>query len=155
MMNSAHESLVVEVMFQIEKDAQGYPKSRDSEALLCKPLNAECSLCVVASVPFYLRSIAYGDTISTEGNPAGCLQFKEVIKRGGYSVYRILLHDPTKKDELIQKLLDFDVLLEKDGNLIAFAVSPTADSDAILDYVMTGKQKDFWGAQDGYVFENS
>ena len=90
---------------------QGYPKPRDAEALLCKPLDPECSQCVVASVPFYLRNVAYGDTISTEENPPNCLRFKSVVARGGYGVYRILLHDATKKDELIRKLLDPDVLL--------------------------------------------
>ncbi len=154
-MSSAQETLVVEVTFQIERDAKGYPKSRDSEALLCKPLNAECTRCVIASVPFYLRNVAYGDTISTEQDPSGSLHFKEIVKRGGYSVYRILLHDIAKRDQVIAELLDFDVVLERDGNLIAFAVPPTANSDAIVDYVLAGKQKCFWGAQDGYVFESS
>jgi Domain of unknown function (DUF4265) len=154
MMSSTHETLVVEVWFEVEKDADGYPKSRDQEALLCKPLNADCTLCVAASVPFYLRNVAYGDTISTEQDPSGSLRFKEIMKRGGYSIYRILLHDTAKKDQLIAKLLDFGVLLERDGNLIAFAVPPTANSDAIVDYILAGKKKGIWGAQDGYIFES-
>lgn len=153
-MSSSQESLVVEVRFEIEKDAEGYPKSRDAEALLCKPSNPECSLCVVASVPFYLRNVAYGDTVSTEESPSGALRFREVIERGGYSIYRILLHDTTRKDELIRKLLDLDVLLEHEGDLIAIAVPPAADSDAVVDYVIDGKRRGFWGAQDGYVFED-
>ena len=152
-MNSSQETLVVEVRFEIEKDSEGYPKSRDAEELLCKPLNPECSLCIVASIPFYLRNVAYGDTISTEEDPSGCLRFKDIVARGGYSVYRIFLHDSTKKDALISKLLDLDVLLERDGNLIAIAVPPTADTDAIVDYILKGKSEGFWGAQDGYVVE--
>ena len=153
MMSSSPEALVVEVRFEIEKDAEGYPKSRDAEALLCKPLDTECSLCVVASVPLYIRKVAYGDTISTEENPTGCLQFRDVVARGGYSVYRILLHDATKKDELISRLLDLDVLLEQDGDLIAIAVPPTADTDAIVEYILDGKRAGLWGAQDGHVAE--
>ncbi len=152
-MNSSQETLVVEVRFEIEKDSEGYPKSRDAEELLCKPLNPECSLCIVASIPFYLRNVAYGDTISTEEDPSGCLRFKDIVARGGYSVYRIFLHDSTKKDALISKLLDLDVLLERDGNLIAIAVPPTADTDSIVDYILKGKSEGFWGAQDGYVVE--
>ena len=152
-MNSAKENLVVEVIFKIEKDPDGYPKSRDAEALLCKPSNPECSLCTVASVPFYLRNVAYGDTISTEEGESASLQFKEVVKRGGYSVYRILLHDSKMKKELIGKLLDFDVLVEQDGDLIAFAVPPSADQDSIVQYILDGKSQGFWGAQDGYVTE--
>jgi hypothetical protein len=154
-MNSSQETLFVEVRFEIEKDAEGYPKSRDAEALRCKPLNPECSLCVVASVPFYLHNVAYGDTISTADNLSGGLQFRETVERGGYSTYRILLHDPTKKDELIRELLDRGVLLEHEGNLIAIAIPPGADRDAIVSYLLEGKRKGFWGAQDGYVFEGS
>ena len=153
-MNPSQEDLFVEVRFPIQKDPEGYPKSRDAEALRCKPLNPECSLCVVASVPFYLRNVAYGDTITTRDNPSGCLEFREIAERGGYSVYRILVHDSTKKDELISWLLDRDVLLEQDGNLIAFAVPPDAPRDAIVNHLLEGKERNLWGAQDGYIFED-
>jgi hypothetical protein len=94
MMNSAQENLVVEVRFEIEKDSYGYPKSRDAELLRCRPLTVDCSLCTVENVPFFLRDVAYGDTISTAIDSAGCLKFAAIIKRGGYSVYRIIVHDP-------------------------------------------------------------
>ena len=154
-MSSSQESLVVEVAFEIEKDAEGYPKSRNAEALLCKPLDTECSLCVVVSVPFYLRNVAYGDTITTEDTASGSLEFKEIVKRGGYNVYRILLHDSKKKDELISRLLHFDVIIEQDDNLIAFAVPSTADLDTIVNFILEGKDKGLWGAQDGYICEAS
>src|SRR5262249_48324624 len=155
-MSSTKDRYVVEVTFEIEKDAEGFPKSRDAVALLGEPLNVDCSLCKVASVPFYLRNVAYGDTISTKDyQPDHMLQFGEVVKRGGYSVYRILLHDLAIKDEVIRKLLDLDALLEQEDNLLAIAVPPTADLDAIVDYILEGKHKGLWGAQDGYVFENS
>jgi hypothetical protein len=153
-MTSTEENLVVEVRFEIEKEADGYPQARDSELLLCKPLDPDCTECVVASVPFYLRNVAYGDTIRTTESPANVLRFKEIVGRGGYSVYRVLLHDQNKRDELVARLLDSDALIEQDKDLIAFALPPTADSDAIIDYVLAGKQHGFWGAQDGYVFEN-
>lgn len=98
-MDSAKEQLVVEVNFPIEKDAEGYPKSRDAEALLCKPSTPECSICDVVSVPFYLRNVAYGDSVSTTEDPEGNLHFKNILKRSGYSVYRVFLHDAAKKDQ--------------------------------------------------------
>jgi len=82
------------------------------------------------------------------------LEFREIAERGGYSVYRILVHDSTKKDELISWLLDRDVLLEQDGNLIAFAVPPDATRDAIVNHLLEGKERNLWGAQDGYIFED-
>lgn len=150
-MNSNEETLVTEVTFPIEKDAEGYPKSRDFEALLCEPLDAECSVCAVKSVPFYVRSVAYGDTVSTEEDADGNLHFKDIIKRSGYSVYRILLHAPSKKEELITKLLDSGALVEQDKNLIAFAIPPTANSGVLIEYILAGKRGGLWGAQDGYV----
>jgi hypothetical protein len=155
MMISSQENLVVEVRFEIEKDSAGYPKSRDAEMLQCKPLNPECSTCVVSSVPFYLRNVAYGDTISTVDGPSGSLNFGDIVKRGGYSVYRILLHDPSRQDELISKLLNLQMLLERDGNLIAIAVPPMADSDAIVDHLLEGKRAGIWGLQDGYIHDVS
>ncbi len=152
-MNSSEENLVVEVRFEIEKDAEGYPKSRDYEALLCKPLNSDCSVCVVANVPFYLRDVAYGDTIRTKDDSSGSLRFGLIIRRSGYSVYRIFLHDATKKENLINQLLDFGALVEQDGDLIAFALPPDANADAVVDRVLEGKHEGWWGAQDGYIHE--
>jgi len=152
MPSSEEEQLVVEVTFKIDKDADGFPKSRDSEALLCKPLDAECSTCIVQSVPFYLRTVAYGDIISTQEDQSGALQFGKIVKRGGYSIYRVLLYDISQKDALISRLLDLGALLEQDGSLIALAVLPDANSSAIVDFILEGKQAGFWGAQDGYVF---
>lgn len=154
-MNSMRrENLVVEVRFEIEKDSDGYPKFKDAEVLQCKPLNAECSLCIVENVPFYLRNIAYGDTIRTADHPSGCLEFAAVVKRGGYSVYRIILHNPSKEAELIERLLSFGVLLEREGKLIAIAVPAKADADAVVDYLLEGKSQGHLGLQDGYIFED-
>jgi hypothetical protein len=156
-MSTLTSDAAVEVWFQIEKDADGYPASRDSEGLLCLPLDAECTQCRIRSVPFYLKNVAYGDVVKTRENPSGYLEFAEVVKRGGSSVYRLLLHESAKarKDEYIKALLDFDVLLEHDGDLIAIAAPPDADSDALVEYILQGKATDAWGAQDGYIFDGT
>jgi hypothetical protein len=154
MTNSAQRNLVVEVRFEIEKDSDGYPKSRDAEVLQCKPLNVDCSLCTVENVPFYLRNVAYGDTVSTADHPSGYLEFAAIVKRGGYSVYRIILHESSREEDLIRRLLNFGVLLERDGRLIAIAVPPKANLDAVVDYLLEGKAQGHWGLQDGYIFEN-
>lgn len=151
-MSSSKEDLTVEVRFEIEKDADGYPKSRDAEALLCKPLNPECSTCVVQSVPFYLRDVAYGDTIRAIENVAGILEFSEIVNRGGYSVYRIFLHDLAQKEQAVNTLVKLGGLVEHDGKLIAIAAPASADS-AVLNYILAGKREGLWGAQDGYLFE--
>lgn len=154
-MDPEKEQLVIEVLFEIEKDSEGYPKSRDSEALLCKPLTPECSICEIVSVPFYLRNVACGDVVSTHENADGNLGFKDVLRRGGYSVYRVLLRVPAQRVRLIQELLRFDVIIERDRDLIAFAVPPTVDANPIIDYLLKGKSEGYWGVQDGFIFEPS
>jgi len=99
-----------------------------------------------------LKNIAYGDLITTKKNPAGYLEYNDVIKRGGYSIYRLLLHDSERKSEWIAALLDFDVLLEHDKDLIAIAVPPDINSDSLVDYILDGKSHGWWGAQDGFIF---
>jgi Domain of unknown function (DUF4265) len=152
-MNPSEETLEVEVWFQIQKDADGYPKSRDAEALRCKPIDPECTKCVVASIPFYLNGVSYGDTIATIEDHDGYLKFKEVLTRGGYSVYRIFLNDSSLADQLVTTVLEFDVLVEREGKLLAIAVPSTGNVDAIIDFLLEGKQDGSWGLQDGYICE--
>lgn len=154
--HSANEThYLVEVWFEIEKDAEGYPKSRDFEALLCQPIVPGSSTCVVKSVPFYLRNVAYGDTIRIEDGPDNkTLSFHSVVNRGGYSVYRVYLHDPARRDELVAKLLPMGALIEQEKKLIAIAVPPGNKFDETVDYICAGKDNDWWGAQDGFIFED-
>jgi hypothetical protein len=154
-MDPPEEQLVIEVRFKIQKDAEGFPKSRDYELLLCRPQDPECTQCVIASVPFYLNDVAYGDTITTREGSRGELEFGEVAQRGGYSTYRIYLHDQSKRDEFITKLLDLGAVVEQNVNLIAAAIPLSTDSDAVVDYILEGKEKGFWGAQDGFIFERN
>lgn len=144
----------VAVVFKIEKNALGYPKSRDFEALFCRPLDEEATTCRIMSVPFFLKNVAYGDTIETEVDPeTDGLNFSRVLIRGGYSIYRIYLHDQSKKEALLEKLFSCDALVEITGNLLAFAVLDSNYSDALYNYIMEGKSLGYWGAQDGFIFE--
>ena len=98
------------------------------------------------SVPFYLKEVAYGDTIRIKMHPAGYREFDSVLQRSGSSVYRLMLHDLSRLEEVQERLLDFGVLLERDGELIAIAAPPDVDSDALVDYIIEGKT--FWSLGD-------
>ncbi len=72
----------------------------------------------------------------------------------GTAYIDVLLHNRREKDGIDRKkLLNFNVLIEQDGNLIAFAVPPAVDAVAIVDYLLKEKQKGYWGVQDGFIFE--
>jgi hypothetical protein len=151
--DNAGEAVVV--LFNIEKDPDGYPKSRDREALPCRPVNAECSICVVAAVPFYVKSVACCDVVATRTDSLGNLEFAGVVERGGYSVYRVWLRDPNLGPALTRALVEMGAVVEQDGSLIALGVSPGVDDRAILEYLIEGRQRDAWGLQDGYISEVS
>jgi hypothetical protein len=95
-------------------------------------------------VPFYLKEVAYRDIVRIKRNPAGYREFEGVERRSGCSVYRLLVHDATRLDEVQEKLLDFGVFLERDDSLIAIAVPPDVDSDALIAYSIEGKRSGFW-----------
>ena len=145
--------MIVEVWFPIEKDSDGYPKSRDSEGLRCEISDEQSESAEVRSVPFYLKQVAYGDTIKIKRNPTGYREFDRVEHHSGCSVYRLLLHDASRRDEVLDRLLNFGVFLERDGGLIAIAAPLDVDSDALVNYILEGKRSGLWGAQDGYIAE--
>ena len=143
--------MIVEVWFPIEKDEDGYPKSRDSEGLRCEVDNDHSETAEIMSVLFYLKNVAYGDTIRIKRNAAGYREFNGVLQRSGCSVYRLLLHDASHLAKVQQRLLDFNVFLERDDALIAIAAPTDVDSDALVDYILEGKRSGLWGSQDGYI----
>ncbi len=145
-------NLVVEVWFNIRKDRDGFPKSRSREALLCKPENPECSICRIASVPFYLKEVSYGDQIATTTKELGVLEFDRVLARGGYSTCRILLHNSSSKQQVVGTLLEMDAVVEIEDDLIAVGI-PHTNADEIYDYIVQGKDSGMWGAQDGYLYD--
>jgi hypothetical protein len=143
--------MIAEVWFSIQKDADGYPKSRDSEGLRCELDDDRSETAEIKSVPFYLKEVAYGDTIRIKKNPAGYREFDSVLQRGGCSVYRLLVHDLSRLAEVQERLLNFGVFLERDDALIAIAAPADVDSDALVDYILEGKRAGLWGSQDGYI----
>lgn len=138
----------IEVWFPIEKDADGYPQSRDWEGLLCVRTGKEYK---VQSVPFYLKNVAYGDTVTAQLSSEGYLRFSGVVRRGGFSIYRLLVRNEVNVDEIIDALVEMDALVERDGNQLAIAAPPGEKQDKIVDFILEGRRTDRWGAQDGYI----
>lgn len=77
-----------EVWFAIEKDADGYPTTRDWEGLRAVKRGRHYE---IRSAPFYAKGIAYGDVVKAENSAEGFLKFQEVIQRGGFSIFRLYL----------------------------------------------------------------
>lgn len=145
--------MIIETWFPVRKDSDGFPKSRDWEALRCEVDDAQSEIGQLQSIPFYLKEVAYGDWVRMKMTSGGHLEFDRVERRGGYSVYRILLLDDTRTDEVQKALLHFGVLLERDRNLnlFAIAVPPNIDSNPLHNYLDSAERLGLLSTQDGYV----
>lgn len=142
----------LEVWFRIPKDADGYPKTREWEGLLCVKQEEGYR---IASVPFYVNEVAYGDIVCASPAPEGFLRYERVVERGGYSVYRLLLADDREADAVVDELVEMDCLVERDGRFVALAVSSGDRQDRVVDFIISGKSSGRWGAQDGYIAEGA
>lgn len=76
---------LVEVWFRIEKDKDGYPKSKDWEQLLAKPVLERDDHFQIESIPFYLKNVSRGDVVKAKIRENLELQEGEVFEFEGVS----------------------------------------------------------------------
>lgn len=150
----------VEIWFPIAKDDSGYPKSKNWEQLLARPVLERDDYFQLESIPFYLKNVSRGDIVradvtqNKEIHDGEIFQFQDVIDRGGHSTYRLLLrkqhpNDPkVTTEELLKKGLAVE---EQYGDFIAIDVPPTVDRPAIDDYLRGERRTGRWEMQDGYL----
>ena len=153
----------VEIWFPIAKDKQGYPESKTWEQLLARPVLERDDYFQLASIPFYLKNVSCGDIIraniveNKEIQDGKLFEFDSVIDRGGHNTYRLLLRRKHPKDsefttnELLKKGLTVE---EQYGDFFAVDVPPTADQQAIDDYLRAERRAGRWEMQDGYLDAN-
>jgi len=146
----------VEIWFEIEKDADGYPKSTTWEALLARP-TANIDRFVLESVPFYLRNVSRGDLVRAKMVPeegGHLFEFDGVIERGGHNTYRLLLpkRQSKKADSTVKELQSRGLTVEEEhGILLAVDVPPSVDQQAIDEYLVAECHAGRWDMQDGYL----
>jgi hypothetical protein len=150
----------VEIWFRIEKNNRGYPRSKDWEQLLARPLLERDDYFEIESIPFFLRNISRGDIVrvktvaNREIQNGEFFEFDEVVDRGGHNTYRLLLRkkhpdDPEfTENELLKKGLAVE---EQNGDLFAVDVPPSVDQKAIDAYFVAESESGRWEMQDGYL----
>lgn len=140
---------MAEVWFKIEKDADGYPETKEWEGLRALP---EGNYFRITSVPFYLKNVSRGDLVSVAEKDF--LTFDRVIERGGHNTYRLLLTDRHPNDPIftVDELTKMGLAVEEEhGKLLAVDVPPSVDQDAIDKYLIAGADSGRWEMQDGYL----
>jgi hypothetical protein len=152
----ATRDYLVEIWFEIEKDADGYPESKTSEALLARP-TAEIDQFVLESVPFYLKNVSRGDLVKTtivQEEDGQIFEFDDVVERGGHNTYRLLLPErqPDEPESTINELKSKGLVVEEEhGILLAVDVPPSTDQQAIDAYLLAECHAGRWEMQDGYL----
>jgi hypothetical protein len=139
-----------EIWFPIEKDADGYPKSKSWEGLLSR---ASQTGFVIESVPFYLKNVARGDVVAVE--KTDLLRFSHVVERGGHNTYRLLMDEaPADEIERAQRELQergLKVERNETGILLAVDVPPSEAQAEVDRYLIQNKEAGRWQLQDGHM----
>lgn len=150
----------VEIWFHIARDKRGYPRSKNLEQLLARPVLERDDYFRIESVPFYLKNVSRGDIVkanvveNSEIQEGEIFEFDSVVDRGGHNTYRLLIrrkhpNDPSFTiDELLTKGL---VVEEQDGDFFAVDVPPEVDQSAIDNYLLAECTAGRWEMQDGYL----
>lgn len=150
----------VEVWFRIEKDKDGYPRSKNWEQLLAWPVLEKDDYFSIESIPFFVKGISRGDIVrakvvhNSDVKDGEFYEFDGVVDRGGHNTYRLLLrqkrpNDPdSTENELLQKGLAVEV---SDGDFFAIDVPPSVNQKEIDDYLIAESKSDRWGLQDAYL----
>lgn len=147
----------VEVWFPIEKDKDGYPKSKNWEQLLARPLIESEDYFEIESVPFFLKNVSRGDVVQArvvrnpEVSDQEVFRFERIVDRGGHNTYRLLLRKKLNGDpqETVAELVRRGLAVEEDGDLLAVDVPPSLDQKAVDEYLVAETQAGRWEMQDG------
>jgi Domain of unknown function (DUF4265) len=150
----------VEIWFRIDKDEDGYPRSKDWEQLLAWPVLESDRCFCIESIPFFVKGISRGDIVrvkvsaNSEIQEGEFFEFESLVQRGGHNTYRLLLRnepssDPERtKKELLSKGLAFEA---EDDDFFAIDVPPTVNQKDIDEYLIREAESGRWGVEDGFV----
>jgi hypothetical protein len=142
----------VEVWFQIEKDEDGYPRSKDWEGLLCTCLDSTDQF-RVESIPLYVRGVAVNDVVSASVADSGSYyRFDRLISRGGHSTYRLFADN--SPDAVVRELeaLGCGVETAAGGRLLAIDVPPNVNAQ-LRAFLFEGRRAKRWDLQEASVAE--
>lgn len=147
----------VEIWFRIEKDADGYPRSKSWEQLLGHPVTARDDYFQIASVPFFLRNVSCGDIVKartrveTEVQDGEIFEFDSIVERGGHNTYRLLVKKQDASSTMNELQKRGLAVEEESGGLLAVDVPPAVDQHAVDAFLVKEAELGRWQMQDGYL----
>jgi hypothetical protein len=129
----------------------------DTEFLWARPLSSLAY--VLDNVPFYVRGIAYMDTVEAMPSAAdGVLDFSRVLERSGHSTYRIIWFkasaDAEKEREGVLNLLEKrGCSFERAGTrLYAIDLPPGVNVNEIYELLEQKEAQNLLGFEEGFYY---
>lgn len=122
----------VKVIFQLERDSDGYPPE-DREGIWASPMPND--IFRLDNIPFYVMGVSDGDLVSVEER-GGEIFFKELIEPSDNCTVRVIIYDRERETEIRAKLHELGCSIEGVGikGLIACSFDKTRYS-AISQYL--------------------
>jgi hypothetical protein len=151
-----HRDYLVEIWFPIEKNEDGYPKSKSREQLLARPTE-QINEFVLESVPFYLRNVSRGDVVRAKTvavEDGKIFEFDDLVRHGGHNTYRLLLLKKSADDpeDTVRELVGMGLAVEEQhGSFLAVDVPPSVDQKTVDQYLVGESETGRWEMQDGYL----
>ena len=110
---------------------------------------------VLENYPFYVYGLSYQDTVSAEMED-GRWMFREIVKRGGHSTYRILVDEASEEKFSLRwpQLQDLGCTYEQGGRkelrLYSVNIPPETDVSAAFAVMQAGEDAGEWDFEEGY-----
>jgi hypothetical protein len=145
-MATHYEKKMAKVGFKLTRDKDGYPPA-DWEWLWASRVGS--STFKIDNIPFFAKSIAYGDIVAAEQTDQG-LVFTDLVEASGHSTVRVVIYREGGSDEQLRpavegimqslKALGCDTELSHIPNLIAVDVPPSVNYGAVSGFLSKQEQ---------------
>ena len=147
----------VRVLFQLEKDADGYPPV-DIEGLWAQPIGH--NLFKIDNVPFFVKGISCDDVVEAFADREGELRFKSLVKPSLRNTLRVIVfrESPDRRplgarvSELRDRLAEIGCSTELSHapGLVAIDASPESFEQA-LEVLRIGERSDLWEYEEASI----
>jgi hypothetical protein len=137
------------ILFYLSRDADGYPPV-EVESMWAIQRNDGYEL---DNIPFYAKGVALGDVVEVDPDADGALVYRNVVRRGGHSTYRVLLLAPAPDDpgKTVNDLRAIGFEVEYDlPQLLAIDIPPTISLEEVENALLEGVDQGRWELEEGY-----
>ncbi len=129
----------VKILFQLTQDDDEYPPFAVEGIWATRAVPEGYTL---DNIPFFVREATLGDTVAAK-EAEGALWFSGVLVRSSNSLFRVVLFDAARADELHRHLIELGCSTEgvQHRNLVAVNVPESATLSAVQAYLHTESRK--------------